>query len=308
MITNDLPRPNTGPRRISFAHASSLLVAQALTEAHERLKHHFPALSWATWDDVLRQLQPDVLVTGKAVSFDWHALARRVHRLAAAPGRPALDQPVELPASAGEAEEPVAYQQQAVRALAELRENPRTPSPLAQALLSKLAQCHAVPPRGGDTTPETHPLPPNTARPPALEESVPLPDPAEGTGDLRDETREGLDEAPAVPATGQQKPLDPAPCRNASRRRTFRDIVQKHPRGDGRFGFRVRELCAMMRTSAASLTEARKNPGRLSVNAVVALAEAMGEEPLRVLTDLLAEAGAKREKGKRRRNARRTAP
>jgi hypothetical protein len=304
MITPDLPLPTTGYRRISFAYASSLLVAQALTEAHERLKHHFPTLRWATWDDVLRQLQPDVLVTGKAVRFDWHALARRVHRLAASPGCPTPDQP----ASTEEAEEPVAYQQQAIRALAELRENPLARTPLAQALLTKLAQGHAVPPRGGDAAPEPHPLPPNTACVPALESSVPLPGPAEGTVDSRDDKWEGPGGAPPVPTTGQQPTPDPAPRRNAVRRRTFRDIVQKHPRGNGTFGFRVRELCAMMRTSAASLTEARKNPGRLSVNMVVALAEAMGEDPLRVLTDLLAEAGAKRENGKRGRKGRRPAP
>ena len=308
MITHDLPRPNSGPRRISFAHASSLLVAQALTEAHERLARHFPTLSGAMWDDVLRQLQPDILVTGKAVSFDWYALARRVHRLAAAPGRPALGPPAELPASPGQAAEPVAYQQQAVRALAELRENPRAPSPLALALLTQLAQGPAVPPHGSAATPETHPLPPNTAHPPAPEPSVPLPDPAGRTGDSRDEQREGPGGPPSEPATGQPQAPDPAPRRNAPRQRTFRDIVQKHPRGNGKFGFRVRELCALMRTSAASLTEARKNPGRLSVNAVLALAGAMKEDPLRVLTDLLAEAAAKREIGKRRRNARRNAP
>ena len=307
MITHDLPRPNPGPRRISFAHASSLLVAQALTEAHERLARHFPALSWAMWDDVLRQLQPDILVTGKAVSFDWDALARRVHRLAAAPGRPALGPPAEWPASAGQAEELVAYQQQAVRALAELRDNPRTPT-LAQALLTQLAHGQAVPPHGSAATPQTHPLPPDTTHPSAPEPSVPWPDPAGRTGDSRNEQREGPGGPPSVPTTGQQQAPDLAPRGNAPRRRTFRDIVQKHPRGNGKFGFRVRELCALMRTSAASLTEAQENPGRLSVNAVMALAGAMREDPLRVLTDLLAEARAKRESGKRRRNARRTAP
>lgn len=70
MIINDLPLPSAGPWRISFAQASSLLVAQALTDANERLERHFPALSWATWGDMLRQLQPDVLVAGKAVTFD----------------------------------------------------------------------------------------------------------------------------------------------------------------------------------------------------------------------------------------------
>ena len=206
MINNDLSRLNASPQRIAYAHASSLLLAQALTEAHERLARHFPTLCWPTWGEVLRQLQPDVLITGNAVTFDWHALARRVHRLAASAGRPAPDRPVALPA----------------------------------------------------------------------------------------------------PATAQKRRS--APRRNASRRRTFRDIVQKHPRGNGTFGFRVRELCATMHISTASLTEARENPGRLSVNAVVALAEAMGECPLRVLTDLMADAATKRKNGKRGPNGQRPAP
>ncbi|SFQ79765.1 hypothetical protein [Hymenobacter arizonensis] len=307
MKINDLPLSNAGPRRISFAHASSLLVAQALTEAHARLERHFPTLSWATWGDMLRQLQPDVLVTGNAVTFDWYSLTRRVLRLAASPGGSARDQPVDLTPLAWEAEAPIAYQQQAVRALAELRENLRVPSPLAQALLKKLAQGPAVPPPSCNATPEAFQLPPNNASPPALEQPVPMTDPAEDTVGSRDERREGSDGAPSVPATGQQNTLAPAPRRNASRRRTFRNIVLKHPRGDGKFGFRVRELCAKLRISAASLTEARENPGRLSVNAVVALAEAMGECPLQVLADLVAEAITKSKNGKRGPNGRRAA-
>ena len=56
-----------------------------------------------------------------------------------------------------------------------------------------------------------------------------------------------------------------------------------------------------MRISAASLTEVRDNPGRLSVNKVVALAGAMGESPLQVLADLVAEAGTKKKKERKKR-------
>ena len=59
--------------------------------------------------------------------------------------------------------------------------------------------------------------------------------------------------------------------RNALKRRTFRDIVEHHPRGDGKFGFTVRELCTTMHISAASLTHARTNPGHLMVEKIVAL-------------------------------------
>ena len=89
--------------------------------------------------------------------------------------------------------------------------------------------------------------------------------------------------------------------RNASKRRTFRDIVEHHPRGDGRFGFPVRELCITMHVSAASLTHARTNPGHLMVEKIVALAGVMGEHPLHFLTDLLAEAAAKKRRKRKKR-------
>ena len=44
-----------------------------------------------------------------------------------------------------------------------------------------------------------------------------------------------------------------------------------------------------MRISAVSLTEACENPGRLLLNAMAALAEVMGECPMQVIMDLLAE-------------------
>ena len=87
---------NAGPQRISFAHASSLLVAQALTDAHARMARHFPGLGWPTWGDALRELHPDLLVHGKAVSFDWQELARRVQALAGS-----LEQPVPAPLADG---------------------------------------------------------------------------------------------------------------------------------------------------------------------------------------------------------------
>ena len=87
--------------------------------------------------------------------------------------------------------------------------------------------------------------------------------------------------------------------RNPSKRCTSRDIVEYHPRGDGKSGFWVREICTTMCISAASLTHARTNPGHLMVKKIVALAGVMGEHPLHVLGDLLIEAaGKKRRKRK----------
>ena len=93
----------------------------------------------------------------------------------------------------------------------------------------------------------------------------------------------------------------PALRRKRAKQRTFRDIVEYHPRGNDKFGFTVRELCRIMRVRAASLTEARKNPGHLSVEKVMALAEAMGEHPLRVLLDIATEAASKKRRMRKKR-------
>lgn len=63
---------------------------------------------------------------------------------------------------------------------------------------------------------------------------------------------------------------------------------------NGSVGFVVRKLFKMMRTSAALLTEARENLGRLSLNSVVALTKEMEESPLNVTADFLVETGAKK--------------
>ena len=63
---------------------------------------------------------------------------------------------------------------------------------------------------------------------------------------------------------------------------------------NGSVGFAVRKLFKMMRTSAALLTEARENLGRLSLNSVVALTKEMEESPLNVTADFLVETGAKK--------------
>jgi len=70
--------------------------------------------------------------------------------------------------------------------------------------------------------------------------------------------------------------------------------VLKYLWANGSVGFVVRKLFKMMRTSAALLTEARENLGRLSLNSVVALTKEMEESPLNVTADFLVETGAKK--------------
>lgn len=294
MVINDLSLPNGGPQRISFAQASSLLVAQALTDANARLVRHFPTLSGATWGNALRQLQPDLVVHGAVVAFDWHDLARRVQRLVLDPELPALAPPTNGPPVAESAAQLRTYQRQAVPALAELQAILRVHAPLAYALLTQLAHAHGLAAGIDDAIQgvrqhQTPDLCPSVLEP--LELST---GPAEATVDLPEERRQGPGLVQRLSRMGRKNTLGPAPRRKRSKQRTFRDIVEHHPRGNGKFGFTVRELCATMRISAASLTEARKNPGHLSVEKVVALADAMGEHPLRVLSDILTEAAGKK--------------
>ena len=99
MTVNLLPLIAAGPQRIAFPQASPPLVAQALADAKERLGRYFPTVSWTTWRDMLRQLQLEVLVQGKAVTFDWSDLVRRFQSLASS-----LEWPAPAPSMKGQAD------------------------------------------------------------------------------------------------------------------------------------------------------------------------------------------------------------
>jgi hypothetical protein len=291
MAIHSLLLPTAGPQRILFAQASPQLVAQALADARERLVRQFPAVRWTTWRDTLRQLQLDLLLEGNAVTFDWQDLVRRFQGLAASPARRAPDLPTP---GAGESDAQLrAYRRQAVQALAELQATPHVVGPLLYALVTQLAQDYAVAAAGVDATVGVGAHPANQPGPPALEPPFQLVGPAEETVDSRAKGKVGPGLAPSEPLRPQANPPGQAPRRQGARRRTFRAIVERHPRPGGKVGFTVRELCVGLRISAASLTEARLNPGHLSVEKVMALAEMMGESPLHVFYDLMTEASAK---------------
>jgi hypothetical protein len=303
MLLPDLLPPHSGPRRICFAHTSPRLVEQALIDANARRERHFPALSPATWSEVLRQLQPDVLVHGTVVIFDWQGLARQVQGMALVLDMPTLVLPMDAPtALALTADEALrAYQRQAVAALAEMQENALAYGPLTYALLMKLAHGHPPVATFGEAVEEVRQDPASTGCPPAPEPFLPLPVAAEHPVDALKVRRQGVGLAPRLSKVVPKATRGPALRRKRAKQRTFRDIVEHHPRSDGRFGFTVRELCRIMRVSAASLTEARKNPGHLSVEKVMALAEAMGEHPLRVLLDIATEAASKKRRLRKKR-------
>lgn len=301
MVSHELPLPNAGPQRIPFVLASSLLVAHALTDADARLERHFPTLSKATWGDALRQLQPDLLVNGRRATFDWLDLARRVQALAGSVELPAPAPPTDGPTAAESAAALRAYQRQALPALAELPESLRAGATLAYVLLTQLAHGQALAARGDDAIQGARQPPATTSCPPVPEPLVPSPAPAQRTMESLEQSRPGPGVVRSLSGRGPTNTHSPAPRRKQSKSRTFRDMAERHPRPNGKFGFTVRELCTTMRISAASLTEARANPGHLSVNKVVALAEAMEEHPLHVLADLLTEAAAKKRRERKKR-------
>lgn len=292
MITTDLPLLPPGAKRIPFAAASTWQVAQALAYATERLATHFSMLDWATWSDRFRDVKPDLVVLGPAVWLEEPVLERLVQRLAASPAYPVLDPPVFGPAAAEMAEERTAHRALARQAQAELAETLGVCSPLLYELVVTMAQDDATAER---VYAATHEPADEAQRPDPLRFSPP-PALAATSSPIVDVPIVGA-ETPPPPST--PAPPVPAPAHSSSTtRRTFGDIVQHHPRANGKVGFTVRELCRAMRISAASLWEAHANPGRLSLSAVSALATLMQEPMLPVLADLLAGAGTR----KKRRN------
>lgn len=292
MITDDLPLLPPGAGRISFAFASSQQVAQALVYATERLAAHFPALDWATWSDTFRLVKPELVIQGAAVWLEWPVLARLVQRLASSAGYPVLDPAVYGPAAAELAEQLLAFQDLARQALAQLEETPGECSPLLYELVVTLAKDHATAAQVYAATHEAAAEEQNRPNPPGLDQPPASAAPGPQAVDFPVAGKSAL-HPPAPPAS------EPVPARSLpTARRTFRDIVQHHPRANGKRGFTVRELCRAMRISAASLREAHANPGRLTLNAVSALAALMQESLLLVLADLLAGAGTR----KKRRN------
>jgi len=295
MITDDSPLPLPGASRIPFALASPLQVSQALAYAMERLAAHFPTLDWTMWSETFRYVQPELVVQGPVVGLKWPVLVRLVQRLASSVDYPALDSPVCEPAAAESAEQITAYQESALQALAQLAETLEGCSPLFFELAATLAKGHAIAARVYAATYASANEKRNRPDPLVLDKR--LASAAKSLQAVDSPATWGLlNPVASVPASPA---LEQTPDRSLSTtRRTFRDIVQHHPRANGKMGFTVRELCRAMRISAVSLREAHANPGRLSLNAVRALAILMQESLLLVLADLLAEVEAKKKRRK----------
>lgn len=110
-------------------------------------------------------------------------------------------------------------------------------------------------------------------------------------------------ESTEAEADASNTPKKKSRASRSFRGRTFRDIVQNHPRTEptriGTKGYTVRELCSTMHIAADSLRAAYTEPGRLTLNGIAALAAKMGEDPLQIAADILAEMkAAERTSGK----------
>ena len=150
-----------------------------------------------------------------------------------------LDQPTDEPVSPELAEQSTTYQKQAIRALDELRVTPGARHLLAYALLTKLAQDNAVVEDVYDATQGLCQQPVSNPRPPAHEELIPSPGAVDETIVSSGERREGPGLVSPVPLPQQKNTPGRVLRQNASKRRTFRDIVEHHPRGNGKSGFTV---------------------------------------------------------------------
>ncbi|MDF7815448.1 hypothetical protein [Hymenobacter sp. YC55] len=92
-----------------------------------------------------------------------------------------------------------------------------------------------------------------------------------------------------VPPTAPVAAEATATSQPKRRHRKFKHIVERHPGPDGKRGFTFRDLCPVLHVAAESLRAALIDPGRLTVNSIVALADLMEEDPQIVLSDILAE-------------------
>ena len=93
-----------------------------------------------------------------------------------------------------------------------------------------------------------------------------------------------------IASTAPSFPDEENPSSTKSTPRTFHGIVQEN-------GLTVRRLCSTLHVAAESLRAAYDEPGRLSLNAVMALSELVGEDPQTVAADLFTEIHELRKKG-----------
>lgn len=94
----------------------------------------------------------------------------------------------------------------------------------------------------------------------------------------------------SVPNPVSNSPKSTSSVFNRKRFRSFQEVVRER-------GFTVRKMCSELRIAAESLRAAYDEPGRLSLNAALALSEMLEEDPQDVLASLVAEIKQKKASG-----------
>lgn len=286
--------PPAAFQRVPFAQATQVQLASAFVYAAKRLKLHFPPLEWPVWSGAFAHEQPTLLVNGDDAYLAEEELSRLVQCLAASRELPVLNPPVYGIAARQLALERIALLRQAMRAMKELQENPRACGPFVYELFTTLIKSNALAQRVYAATREAGPRRLKIPKPKALKTLLRQLNDCRRAAGLPVSREKASD--PAVPlgeATAENAPA-PTGRPNPSNRRTFADIAEHHRRSNGKTRFTTRELCQAMHIGGSSLSQARENPGLLSLDAVLALAEAMEERPSQVVSDLLAEVKRKR--------------
>ena len=80
--------------RLPYQLATAAQRALAVDYLQQRLAAHFPALHASTWSHALAEYQPELWVTGEAVTLAKTDLTQLAQHLAAAPELPVLDPPL----------------------------------------------------------------------------------------------------------------------------------------------------------------------------------------------------------------------
>lgn len=294
MKTSNLTPPDAEFQRTPFAQATAVQVSSAIKHTVKRLELHFPTLKWAVWCDTLQQVQPDLLVNGDEAYLPPGELSRMVQCLAASRELHVLDPPVYGATASQLVQERITYQRQAIRAMKELQQDPRACGPLMYELFTMLIKGSALAKLVYDATYEVGQQRLKIPNMKVIRKLLKQLNDCRRSAGLPVSRNNATDiSIPLVDITPDTTSAQTG-RRKSSVRRTFKDIVEKHRRPNGKTRFTSRELCKTMRISISSLSLARINPGRLSLDAVVALAEVMEEMPSQVVSDLLAEAKAKR--------------
>ncbi|WP_157530919.1 hypothetical protein [Hymenobacter norwichensis] len=85
---------SAAPVCLPYQQATPAQRVQALAFLHQRLPHHFPTLRPSTWAQALAEFQPDLWLTGSALTLAEPDVTQLAQHLASSPELPVLDPPL----------------------------------------------------------------------------------------------------------------------------------------------------------------------------------------------------------------------